>query len=116
MRSNLSCAALAVLASAAMSTNISAHPDDLKPRRAGNDPDIAAAGGFSAVGIDLLANVTVPEFGAHGDGLVRSSDLFIMFGEWGPCPLPCPPNCLSDLDDDCHVGITDLFILFGNWG
>ena len=50
-----------------------------------------------------------------GDGLVGITDMFIMFGQWGACPQPCPPSCLADLDDDCMVGITDLFILFGNW-
>ena len=43
------------------------------------------------------------------------ADLFIMFGEWGACDQPCPPNCLGDLNNDCQVGISDLFILFGRW-
>ncbi len=50
-----------------------------------------------------------------GDGLVTITDLFALFGEWGQCPLPCPPTCLGDLNGDCSVGVLDLFIMFGNW-
>ncbi len=71
---------------------------------AGSDPADPASTPDNVVGGDL-----------DGDGLVGITDMFIMFGQWGACPQPCPPSCVADLDDDCVVGITDLFTLFGNW-
>ncbi len=49
-----------------------------------------------------------------GDGIVGVTDLFILFGAWGPCPAQ--GACPEDLDGDGWVGVTDLFILFGAWG
>lgn len=50
-----------------------------------------------------------------GDGIVNVSDLLIMLSNWGPCPAPCPPNCVGDMDADCTVGVTDLLVLLSNW-
>jgi hypothetical protein len=47
---------------------------------------------------------------------VSINDYVILVGVWGPCPEPCPPICLGDLDGDCSVGITDYIIMVGNWG
>jgi hypothetical protein len=50
-----------------------------------------------------------------GDGLVGITDFLMLLGEWGPCDLPCPPQCAADLDGDCNVGINDFLLLLGNW-
>lgn len=49
------------------------------------------------------------------DGAVNVIDFLSLLGDWGPCPTPCPPTCLSDLDGDCAVGILDFLILLSNW-
>ena len=49
-----------------------------------------------------------------GDGAVNTSDLLILFANWGLCDN-CN-NCLADLDNNCIVGTSDLLILFSNWG
>ncbi len=46
-----------------------------------------------------------------GDGTVNTTDLLILFGNWGP-----NPDSPSDLDGNGTVNTTDLLILFGNWG
>ncbi len=50
-----------------------------------------------------------------GDGLVGITDFLILLGDWGPCPVPCPPSCPADFDHDCNVGITDFLTLLANW-
>ena len=50
-----------------------------------------------------------------GDGSVGVTDLLILLGQWGPCPMPCPPSCSADLDGDCAVGVTDLLLLLASW-
>jgi len=50
-----------------------------------------------------------------GDGLVGITDFLILLAEWGPCDLPCPPQCAADLDNDCNVGINDFLLLLANW-
>ena len=77
----------------------------------GYDKDI-----HSIVGQTYCTTITIRIADLNGDGIVGIQDLFIMFGNWGSCPQPCPPACLGDIDNDCFVDITDLFILFGNWG
>lgn len=49
------------------------------------------------------------------DGVVDGSDLLILLGSWGRCPIP-PFDCPADLDLDEIVGPSDLIILLGNWG
>ena len=50
----------------------------------------------------------------NSDGLVNTSDLLLLFANWGPC-ADCV-NCPIDLDNNCSVGLTDLEILLDNWG
>ncbi len=49
-----------------------------------------------------------------GDGVVGTSDLIILLGQWGPCD-ECN-DCVADIDGDCLVGVADLLILLANWG
>lgn len=49
-----------------------------------------------------------------GDGMVGTSDLILLLGQWGPCD-DCD-DCSGDLDGDCSVGTGDLILLLGNWG
>ena len=49
-----------------------------------------------------------------GDGIVGTSDLILLLGQWGPCG-DCE-DCSGDLDGDCAVGTGDLILLLGNWG
>ena len=49
-----------------------------------------------------------------GDGVVRTNDLLLLLGAWGPC-VECG-DCPADLDGDCQVGTTDLLTLLDNWG
>ncbi len=52
---------------------------------------------------------------ADGDGIVGINDFLLVIGNWGPCPLPCPPTCQADLTGDCEVGIDDFLLVIGNW-
>ena len=62
---------------------------------------------------DVLEDSSV--FGdLDGDGVVGTSDLLIMFSQWGPCG-DCN-DCPADLDDNCSVSVSDLLVLFANWG
>lgn len=61
----------------------------------------------------FLLNPIIPG-DLNGDLVVNTSDLLIMFSNWGPC-VDCNA-CPADLDDDCKVGTGDLLILFSNWG
>ncbi|MCH8821869.1 MAG: hypothetical protein IH984_00020 [Planctomycetes bacterium] len=49
-----------------------------------------------------------------GDGVVGTSDLLILFANWGPCPPK--GDCPADLDGDGSVNTSDLLELFANWG
>lgn len=49
-----------------------------------------------------------------GDGIVNTTDLLILFANWGLCG-DCN-NCPADLNGDCTVNTSDLLILFANWG
>jgi hypothetical protein len=49
------------------------------------------------------------------DGSVGIVDFLMLLGDWGPCPVSCPPYCPGDLDGDCSVGIEDFFLLLDNW-
>lgn len=50
----------------------------------------------------------------NGDGVVGTSDLLVLFSNWGPC-FDCDA-CLGDLDSNCSVGTSDLLLLFSFWG
>lgn len=49
-----------------------------------------------------------------GDGFVNTTDLLVLFSNWGLC-ADCDA-CLGDLNSDCTVNTTDLLILFASWG
>ena len=49
-----------------------------------------------------------------GDGVVSTSDLLILFSNWGLCPVK--GDCPADLDGDGIVSTSDLLILFANRG
>ena len=49
----------------------------------------------------------------NGDCVVNTSDLLILFSQWGPPP---PPNKPADFNNDGIVNTVDLLILFANWG
>ena len=40
----------------------------------------------------------------------------LLLAKWGPRPVPCPPFCGGDLDEDCMVSVTDFFLLLALWG
>ena len=67
-----------------------------------------------SLGLYVL-EVSTPSGDLDGDGLVGITDLLVLLAGWGPCPNPCPPNCLGDIDDDCVIGIIDLLALLANW-
>lgn len=50
----------------------------------------------------------------NGDGVVNTSDLLILFSNWGPC-FDCE-DCPADLDVNCTVNTSDLLLLFASWG
>lgn len=47
----------------------------------------------------------------NGDGVVDTSDLLALLGQWGPCGA-----CSADIDGDGGVGVGDLLMLLANWG
>ena len=49
-----------------------------------------------------------------GDGVVGTSDLLILFANWGSCPAK--GECPADLDEDGQVSTSDLLLLLTNWG
>jgi subtilisin family serine protease len=49
-----------------------------------------------------------------GDGAIGPSDLSILLGAWGTCPVG-PSLCLADLDGDGAVSSADLAVLLGVW-
>ncbi|MCI0632121.1 MAG: hypothetical protein L0Y44_15870 [Phycisphaerales bacterium] len=51
-----------------------------------------------------------------GDAIVNVLDLLALIGQWGACPLPCPPSCPADLSGDCTVNVTDLLAVISAWG
>ena len=61
----------------------------------------------------FLLNPIIPG-DLNGDLVVNTSDLLILFSNWGPC-VNCN-DCPADLDEDCAVGTNDLLLLFSNWG
>ena len=69
------------------------------------------------VGTDVRAYQTkIPQIPGdlNGDGVVNTTDLLILFSNWGSCPN-CK-SCPADLDGDCTVSTNDLLLLFANWG
>ena len=96
-------------------------------------------GDYSAIEIDPADGVTVWSHGEYAegnlwrtwvssftpvfppadlnfDGKVGIEDFLIVLGSWGPCPGPCPPTCLGDIDGDCEVGVEDFLAVLGTWG
>ena len=97
--------------------------DDLIPPDTGWDLDFSAAindlGQIVGEGVApngqrqaFLLNPIIPG-DLNGDLVVNTSDLLILFSNWGPC-VNCN-DCPADLDDDCEVGTNDLLELFSNW-
>ena len=74
-----------------------------------------AAPNFEADSVSVLLNrcADIPA-DLDGDGTVGTSDLLILFANWGSCEV-CEA-CTADLDGNCTVGVSDLLILFSNWG
>lgn len=60
----------------------------------------------------FLLNPIIPG-DLNGDLVVNTSDLLMLFSNWGPC-VDCN-DCPADLDGDCEVGTNDLMELFSNW-
>ena len=50
----------------------------------------------------------------NGDSVVDGTDLGVLFGTWGPCPINAA--CPGDLTGDGMVGPEDLSALLGGWG
>ena len=48
------------------------------------------------------------------DGTVNVTDLLLVIGQWGPCPVQ-PSGCTADLNNDDQVNVTDLLEVIGNW-
>jgi hypothetical protein len=57
----------------------------------------------------VIDGAAIPE-DLNGDGAVDTDDLFILLGDWGPCP-----GCPGDLDGSGEVDTDDLFALLGAW-
>lgn len=63
---------------------------------------------------DLHFGVAGPPGDLNGDWLVDVSDLLILLGAWGSCPLP-PDPCPGDIDGDGTAVVGDLLIMLANW-
>jgi hypothetical protein len=50
----------------------------------------------------------------NDDNFVNGSDLGILLGSWGACPLS--GGCVADLNDDNFVNGADLGVLLNEWG
>lgn len=81
---------------------------------------VAAAGACDVA--ELTAVVHVDEFAFCGssasgdldrDGAVDGTDLALLLGQWGSCPLK--GSCSADLDGNGIVNGLDLAILLGEW-
>ncbi|MCH8824790.1 MAG: hypothetical protein IH984_14930 [Planctomycetes bacterium] len=101
---------------------------DFKPYLGGTRSRIAANGQYvyttnefagpndPSIGL-VISEVILPNTAdLDGDGVVGTSDLLILFANWGPCPPPEKGDCPADLDGDGIVGTSDLLELFANWG
>jgi hypothetical protein len=51
----------------------------------------------------------------NNDGAVDTVDFLSLLKAWGPCPAPCPPICVADVDGNCTVGVNDFLELLKNW-
>lgn len=69
-----------------------------------------------SIEIDALSDVAPGPDPADfdGDGIVGVTDLLLLLGAWGPCPVP-PDPCPFDLDGDGFIGVIDLLDLLGAW-
>ena len=72
--------------------------------RAGRDAELAGA--WEPAARDKVLD---------NDGIVGINDFLLLLGSWGPCPAPCPPVCIGDIDGDCEIGISDFLDLLANW-
>lgn len=72
-------------------------------------------GTFDQWSLELDTNVCKPgnpcPADLDGSGTVNTTDLLILFANWGP-----NPGSPADLDGNGTVNTTDLLILFANWG
>ena len=62
----------------------------------------------------FVFNLDAPFGDLDCNGSVGTSDLLILFANWGPC-VDCN-NCPADLYNNCFIDTSDLLILFSNWG
>jgi hypothetical protein len=68
--------------------------------------------GFEFSEANLMFRVTVVSVGdVDGNGVVDTSDLLAIIGEWGACD-----SCLEDLDGDGIVGVSDVLQVIEDWG
>jgi hypothetical protein len=63
--------------------------------------------------LDCLEPCTLATCGPdlNGDGLVNTTDLLLLFDQWGTCD-----GCTADFNGDGVVNVADLLILFDWWG
>jgi len=71
----------------------------------------AAIDDFRIEGFACLSEPTSCPADLDGSGSVDSSDLLILFSQWGACS-----GCSGDLDGDGVVDSVDLLTLLGQWG
>jgi hypothetical protein len=74
-----------------------------------------AVGGVPTVTVLINQTPVIPG-DLDGDGTVGVLDFFALLAAWGPCPEPCPPQCVADLNMNCTVDVIDFFLLLANWG
>ncbi len=78
--------------------------------------DLGARVLFGEVDIGAFESVIDIDSGCpgdmNGDGCVDASDLGLLLGQWGACPL----GCQADFDCSGTVGASDLAILLGAFG
>ena len=61
---------------------------------------------------DVLVRELPPCAGdVSDDGVVNTTDLLLVLGNWGECP-----GCAADVDGDGDVNTIDLLLLLGAWG
>lgn len=68
----------------------------------------------SAYVLNIETSPSGPVGDLNNDGVVDVSDLLLLLGAWGACPIKDP--CPADLNGDGAVDVSDLLILLGNWG
>ena len=53
---------------------------------------------------------------AGGDDTINVTDLLVLLGGWGTCPIVRPEFCVGDTDNSGQVNVTDLLALLAAWG